>query len=73
MIKIYFFARYRELMGRHIDELEFTGSLQDLLQINDLAKIPTNALITIDDKVANGTEMVISGSQISFLPPVSGG
>jgi molybdopterin converting factor small subunit len=73
MIQIVFYARYRELMGQTNLKIEFIGSLKDLLNRDELVRIPPDAIITINHRVASRSETIVSGAQISFLPPVSGG
>ena len=73
MIQIVFYARYRELMGQKNFKIEFTGSLNDLLNRDEFVRIPPDAIIAINHRVASRSETIVSGAQISFLPPVSGG
>ena len=73
MIQIVFYARYRELMGQTNLKIEFIGSLKDLLNRDELVRIPPDAIITINHRVASRSETIESGAQVSFLPPVSGG
>ncbi|MFM8429772.1 MAG: MoaD/ThiS family protein [Holophagaceae bacterium] len=73
MIHITFFARYRELIGKTELDIEFTGTVRDLLDRTELTPIPPNALIAINHKIASGSDIIESGSRVSFFPPVSGG
>ena len=73
MIQISFYARYQELMGMKTFQIDFSGTLTDLLKRGEFTRIPPDAIITIDRKVASGSEYIDPNSEVAFLPPVSGG
>ncbi|SDH87013.1 molybdopterin synthase subunit MoaD [Alteribacillus persepolensis] len=77
MIKVLFFARLQEEIGKESMEVEKAG-----VSVSDLKKwlaathhLPhmTQTMAAINENYANDDDIVNEGDTIAFIPPVSGG
>lgn len=82
MIKIYFFAQIRELIGIEKLEIDYTASLtieqlrEQLSQRSArwaLALAKENVLYAQNHVIATGDSVISQGDEIAFFPPVTGG
>ena len=82
MLKLLFFAKYRELLG--IDTMDFP--INKALTIKQLVKqlseknatwqsvfSQTNLMVAVNQNMSNFDTHVTSGDEVAFFPPVSGG
>lgn len=78
-IRIWLFARYRELAESTALDLEVPpgttlGALWSMVQRRVPAlQLETGPLMAIDQTYAKPDEVVRPGSEVAFFPPVSGG
>lgn len=84
MIKVLFFARYRELLG--VSELALesvpTGTTLDVLKDKLIAEHgeswrevlgADNLVQAINQAVVDGNAVISDGDELAFFPPVTGG
>ena len=75
-IKVKFFARIREEMGRAEDQVEFTSGLK----VSDVWEktsggdaMPDSLLVAINMEHVKGDAELKEGDEVAFFPPVTGG
>ena len=84
MIKVLFFARIREQLGRGAMEIEFTNSLGTLgalqSRLVELGGEPwgsvlqaENVLRAVNQEEADLDSELSDGDEVAFFPPVTGG
>lgn len=69
------FARYRELLGFEQRECDLSepASLAELLAQPQLAKLPAEALLAVNQAFATADVVLADGDEVALMPPVSGG
>lgn len=69
------FARYRELLGFEQREYDLSepASLAELLAQPQLAKLPAEALLAVNQAFATADVVLADGDEVALMPPVSGG
>lgn len=69
------FARYRELLGfeQAAFDLAEPAPLAVLLDRPELAKLPAEALLAVNQSFANRETLLADGDEVALMPPVSGG
>ncbi|MCE9534121.1 MAG: molybdopterin converting factor subunit 1 [Planctomycetes bacterium] len=79
-MRILVFARFRDLLGRDVVEMELpTGAtvreLRDRLGDGnaELATLLGHSQVAINGEFAEDTALVRAGDEIALIPPVSGG
>ncbi len=82
MIKVLFFARYRELLDCSELRLreEAVGSIDSLRQLlsekgerwTEVMNNPST-LVSLNQTVVTGQALISEGDEIAFFPPVTGG
>ena len=79
-VKVLFFGRLRELVGRAEDSIEFadTATIEQLFALYvarnpELAKYCSSLVASRNQEFAAWDTSLHSGDEIAFLPPVSGG
>lgn len=69
------FARYRELLG--FEQAAFSlaepAPLATLLARPELAKLPAEALLAVNQAFAPRETLLAEGDEVALMPPVSGG
>lgn len=82
MIKVKFFGQLRELLAcdETCVELPANSSVQDLLaqlseQTNKWASylLADNVLVAVNQEMSDKDQMLTSGDEVAFFPPVTGG
>jgi len=73
MITVKCFARYRALLGFAELELPVVATIGDLLTDPRLARLPTDALMAVNQSFADRTTPLADGDEVALMPPVSGG
>lgn len=80
IVKLLFFASFRDLAKTSRAEMEFAEGLTvaDLksavaAQYPDLRPLLGNALVAVNQQYAYDAEPVLPGAEVAFFPPVSGG
>lgn len=75
-IKVKFFARIREEMGRAEDQVEFTSGLK----VSDIWEktsggdaMPEALLVAVNMEHVKGDPELKEGDEVAFFPPVTGG
>ena len=75
-IKVKFFARIREEMGRAEDQVEYTSGLK----VSDIWRktsggeaMPESLLVAINMEHVKGDPELKEGDEVAFFPPVTGG
>ncbi len=75
-IKVKFFARIREEMGRAEDQMEFRPGLK----VSDVwawaggdTEMPASMLVAINMEHVKGDPELKEGDEVAFFPPVTGG
>ena len=75
-IKVKFFARIREQMGRAEDQVEYTSGLK----VSDIWRetsggetMPDSLLVAINMEHVTGDPELNEGDEVAFFPPVTGG
>ena len=75
-IKVKFFARIREDVGRAEDQLEFRPGLK----VSDIwawasgaAEMPASMLVAVNMEHVKGDPELREGDEVAFFPPVTGG
>lgn len=69
------FARYRELLGFEQARITLveTSTLATLLEHPELAKLPAEALLAVNQAFAQRETVLADGDEVALMPPVSGG
>jgi molybdopterin converting factor small subunit len=73
MITVKCFARYRDLLGFTEMKLPAAPTLGDLLQDSNLAALPKDALLAVNQSFADPSTALSDGDEVALMPPVSGG
>ncbi len=83
MIKVLYFAKVREELGRASEEIEFspeTNNIIDLLQLlicrnelKDSVLQSKNLLVALNQEVTDTSAILRDGDEVAFYPPVTGG
>ena len=75
MIQIRAFARYRHLLGFDALELPLPDPprLGTLLADPRFARLPTEALLAVNQSFADREARLQYGDEVALMPPVSGG
>ena len=76
LIKVKFFARIREEMGRAEDQVEFRPGLK----VSDVwhsasggEAMPDSLLVAVNMEHVKGDPELKEGDEVAFFPPVTGG
>lgn len=75
-IKVRYFARLKESIGRSEDNLELAGLLTvDLIwrAANPDKALPENCLAAVNMEYVELHSLVKDGDEVAFFPPVTGG
>jgi molybdopterin synthase sulfur carrier subunit len=76
MIKVLFFASFRERVGRVEDAVE-TAEALTIAEVWALAAagtpVPPNTLAAVNLEYASLDRVVCNGDEVAFFPPVTGG
>lgn len=75
-VKVKFFARIREEMGRAEDQVEFRDGLKvsDVWQTTSGGKpMPDALLVAVNMEHVKGDPRLKEGDEVAFFPPVTGG
>ena len=75
-IKVKFFARIREEMGRAEDQVEYTSGLKvsDVWRITSGGEaMPGALLVAVNMEHVKGDPELKKGDEVAFFPPVTGG
>ena len=79
-VKVLFFGRLKELLGRAEDSVEFqdAANIEQLFalfahRIPELAKYRASVVASRNQEFASWDTPLHSGDEVAFLPPVSGG
>jgi molybdopterin converting factor subunit 1 len=79
-VRALFFARYRDLLGtsdleveldRPVPVREFVDALRE--RGEPFSRLPSDAAVAVNRKVAGPDRPVRPGDEVAFLPPVAGG
>ena len=76
LIKVKFFARIREEMGRAEDHVEYTPGLKvsDVWRISSGGDaMPDSLLVAVNMEHVKGDPELLEGDEVAFFPPVTGG
>lgn len=84
MIKILYFARLREALGKSSEEIEMPGGAGDLKALRALLRERGGAWAdemadgrqlraAVNQDLAQGDVVIRDGDEIAFFPPVTGG
>ena len=76
LIKVKFFARIREEMGRAEDQVEFRPGLKvsDVWQTASNGEpMPDSLLVAVNMEHVKGDPELREGDEVAFFPPVTGG
>lgn len=75
MIKVLFFASFRDRVGRHEDAIETSGTLTaaEVWARAAGAPVPQNTLVAVNLEYASLGHVVRDGDEVAFFPPVTGG
>ena len=73
MITVLTFARYRDLLGFDRLDMPTVPTLDALLSDARFAKLPMDALIAVNQAIADRGAALKDGDEVALLPPVSGG
>ena len=76
LIKVKFFARIREEMGRADDQVEFRPGLKvsDVWQTTSGGvAMPDSLLVAVNMEHVKGDPELKEGDEVAFFPPVTGG
>ena len=75
-IKVKFFARIREEMGRAEDQVEYKSGLKvsDVWRITSGGEaMPSALLVAVNMEHVKGDPELLEGDEVAFFPPVTGG
>jgi len=83
-MKILYFARLRQVIGRGGDELDVPASVKDVAQLIDFLKARDEGVahafadlrtlkVAVDQKHSFLTASVVGAREVAFFPPVTGG
>ncbi|MDP2876410.1 MAG: MoaD/ThiS family protein [Holophaga sp.] len=74
-IQLRAFARYRDLLGFETLQWDFPEptTLADLLLNPQLAALPKEALLAVNQSFAAKETILADGDEVALMPPVSGG
>lgn len=79
-VRALFFARYRDLLGTPEVEVEVEGpvSVREFVEAlrdrgEPFSRLPSDAAVAVNRKVAGPDRRVVPGDEVAFLPPVAGG
>ena len=75
-IKVKFFARLRDEIGRNEGEVEFKDGLsvsEIWSQLTDDAEMPESLMVAVNMEYVSGIPELKDGDEIAFFPPVTGG
>jgi len=83
-MKILYFARLRQVIGRGGDELELPAHVKDVAQLIDFLKARDEGVahafadlrtlkVAVDQKHSFLTASVVGAREVAFFPPVTGG
>lgn len=79
-VRVLFFGRLKEIVGRAEDlaELSDGARVEDLFaryhaRFPDLAKFRASAVASVNEEFAYWNAPLVTGDEVAFLPPVSGG
>jgi sulfur-carrier protein len=84
MIKLLFFARLREQLGREMLQLEASPELSNIAAIIELLRqrggvwaeqfdTDQTVLVALNQEMATPDTLVKDGDEVAFFPPVTGG
>ncbi len=84
MIKVLFFARIREQLGRSVLELELDSTVEKLCDLQNLliatygqeweqALAAPNVVRAVNQEVVELDCAIEDGDEVAFFPPVTGG
>lgn len=84
MVTVLYFARLRETLGRAREDLELPADVRDVTGVQRLLAgrggawaeafgAGRNVRAAVNQTMARGDEPVVSGDEIAFFPPVTGG
>ena len=75
-IKVKFFARIREDLGRAEDQLDFRPGLkvsEVWTWASGAAEMPASMLVAVNMEHVKGDPELQEGDEVAFFPPVTGG
>ncbi len=75
-IKVKFFARLRDEIGRNEGEVEFKEGLsvsEIWSQLTDDAEMPESLMVAVNMEYVSGIPELKDDDEIAFFPPVTGG
>ena len=75
-IKVKFFARLRDEIGRNEGEVEFKEGLsvsEIWSQLTDDAEMPESLMVAVNMEYVSGIPDLKDDDEIAFFPPVTGG
>ncbi|MDQ0298165.1 molybdopterin synthase sulfur carrier subunit [Salibacterium salarium] len=77
MIKVLFFARLQEELGKDNMELDTAGwtidELKNWLEAEYNLDGVTQTMTAVNEEFTDGSHILASGDTVAFIPPVSGG
>ncbi len=82
MVKVLFFARYREALGCEGIEVEAVDGLTVALLKTQLSEqgeqwsqvlSESRGLVAVNQQMVKDSHMIKSGDEVAFFPPVTGG
>jgi molybdopterin converting factor subunit 1 len=79
-VKVLFFGRLKDVVGQSEETLEFAdaSTIEQLFalyseRIPELAKYRSSVVASRNQEFASWDTLLLSGDEVAFLPPVSGG
>ena len=75
-IKVKFFARMRDEVGRSDGEVEYTDGItiaKIWSQLADGREMPESLMVAVNMEYVKGEPDLSDGDEIAFFPPVTGG
>ena len=84
MIRLLYFARLREQLGRASEELEASSELPDVAAVirrlqargggwEEVFSSGRGVLVAVNQEMADPGTVVSDGDEVAFFPPVTGG